>query len=72
MFNTHTVLGPVDPNDLGQTLTHEHVMIDSSKYVTPPEYGSCDVEELDFDLCHLGKIRHFPYVHRSMVIRTPL
>ena len=54
------VLGPLEPSALGQTLTHEHVMIDASKYITPPEYGSCDTKELDFDLCHLGKIRHFP------------
>ena len=64
------VLGPVEPSALGQTLTHEHVMIDTSKYITPPEYGSCDMEELDFDLCHLGKIRHFPYVsYRSICVQ---
>ena len=55
------VLGPVDPSALGQTLTHEHVMIDTSKYFTPPGYGSWHMEDMDFDLCNLGKIRHFPY-----------
>ena len=54
------VLGPVDPTELGRTLTHEHIMVDTSKYLTPPEYGSCNMEDMDFDLCHLGKIRHFP------------
>ena len=57
----------MEPSALGQTLTHEHIMIDTSKYFTPPEYGSCDMEKMDFDLCNLGKIRHFPYV-KSIIL----
>ncbi len=32
-----TVLGPIDPNDLGITLTHEHLVLDLTCYFEPPE-----------------------------------
>ncbi len=35
--NILTVLGPVDPNDLGLTITHEHLLIDLSIVFVPPE-----------------------------------
>ena len=30
-----TVLGPVDPGQLGRTLTHEHILFDGSWVITP-------------------------------------
>ena len=54
------VLGPVHPSQLGHTLSHEHILIDGSQFFTRPEYGSHDMEELDFDLSNLGKIRQYP------------
>ncbi len=35
-----TVLGPVDPEDLGPTLTHEHLLIDLECYFVEPEEAS--------------------------------
>src|SRR5438552_18662441 len=32
-----TVLGPIDPRDLGITLTHEHLVCDVSGLMIPPE-----------------------------------
>ncbi len=35
-----TVLGPIDPSEMGITLTHEHFLIDLSYYFMPPEEAS--------------------------------
>ena len=35
-----TVLGPVSPDELGLTLTHEHLLVDASHLLEPPEYAS--------------------------------
>ena len=55
-----TVLGPIDPSQLGRTMSHDHILVDGSQFYTLPEYTSHDMAELDFDLCHLGKIRQYP------------
>ena len=54
------VLGPIDPSQLGRTMSHDHILVDGSEFFTLPEYGSPDMENLNFDLCHLGKIRQYP------------
>ena len=36
MADIETVLGPVDAEDLGTTLPHEHVVMDCSYFLTPP------------------------------------
>ena len=35
-----TVLGPIEPDDLGVTLTHEHLLIDLRRYFTDPAEAS--------------------------------
>lgn len=35
-----TVLGPISPDELGPTLTHEHLLIDTSHLLEPPDYAS--------------------------------
>ena len=35
-----TVLGPIDPGDLGITQTHEHLLIDMMAYFEMPEEAS--------------------------------
>ena len=37
---TQTVIGLVDPGDLGTTLMHEHLLLDVSPYFDPPEEAS--------------------------------
>ena len=54
------VLGSIDPSQLGRTMSHDHILVDGSQFYTPPEYTSRDMADLDFDLCHLGKIRQYP------------
>ncbi len=42
-----TVLGPIDPNDLGMTITHEHLLIELGAAYVPPvnEEGERQAEE---------------------------
>jgi phosphotriesterase-related protein len=39
MAKIMTVLGSIEPADLGNTITHEHLFIDLSCYLTPPKSG---------------------------------
>ncbi len=53
-----TVLGPVDPSELGPTVTHEHLLIDLRPYFEMPEEATArgDVDrELGFDM--VGRAR---------------
>ena len=61
-----TVLGTIDPSDLGITLTHEHLLIDQICYFEMPEEAS-EREWVDAKVTmdRLGKayrrgVRHFP------------
>ena len=36
MKHVTTVTGPIPPNDLGQTLMHEHLFVDLSNWLAPP------------------------------------
>ena len=59
---THAVLGPMDPSDLGVTLTHEHLLLD---FVKATELRTKDyvdkLADLDLQMKNLGKIQHYPY-----------
>ena len=66
-----TVLGPIEPAELGTTLTHEHLLIDLSVLFTPP------IEATARDLFHapltpetLGYIRyhHAPHYENSRLL----
>ena len=56
----HTVLGPMDPSELGRTLTHEHLVLDFRGAAMKPEYGPDNPVDLELKMENLGKIRHFP------------
>ena len=50
-----TVLGPIDPTELGPTLMHEHLLID----LNPPRFAAEEVEpEPEITLCNCFKIRY--------------
>ncbi len=55
-----TVLGPIDPSDLGATLTHEHLLIDLSRLFAPPDEASARAVYYA-PLTHetLSQIRHY-------------
>lgn len=56
-----TVLGPIDPNLLGRTLTHEHLALDFEAFFCEPP---ADFKSyLDKKICMetLGSLRQYPY-----------
>lgn len=53
-----TVLGPIDPSQLGATMSHVHLTLDISCWYMPPEHPDARREaEQDFSLGRLGAIR---------------
>ena len=66
---THAVLGPMDPSEVGVTLTHEHLLLDfvkASKLKTKDYVDK--LTDLDFQMNNLGKIQHYPYARCSKVL----
>ena len=57
-----SVLGTIKPDELGVTLTHEHLCIDYDKAFFQPWAGDHDKTNLQFELKNLGWIRQFPLV----------
>ena len=54
-----TVLGPVDPQSLGPTITHEHLLIDFTVVFQPPTNpADAILSEEKLSLGNLGWIRH--------------
>lgn len=54
-----TVLGPVDPQTLGPTITHEHLLIDFRVvFQQPGEASQAGLAEEKLSLANLGWIRH--------------
>lgn len=60
-----TVLGLIDPSQLGCTLTHEHLMIEADDFFITPS-SPCDIAktEIPFAMENLGWIRQNPYSHK--------
>ena len=56
-----TVLGPIEPSDLGATSTHEHLYIDFSFMYRPAEYSARDLSDEQITLENLGWVRRNYY-----------
>jgi len=57
-----TVLGPIDPDELGVTLPHEHFLIDQSVWFTEPTANSEKaLAHQPVSLVNLGWVRYHPY-----------
>ena len=55
-----TVLGPVEPGELGITLTHEHLLIDLAPYIQAPIGASArKIYESPVSQENLGYVRHY-------------
>ena len=55
-----TVLGPIDPGDLGTTLTHEHLLIDLSTLFGPPaEATARELYHAPLTQETLGRLRYY-------------
>jgi phosphotriesterase-related protein len=61
-----TVEGRIDPDELGVTLPHEHVFIDASNWVTPPESAyERKLAELPVSLENRGYLQHNLYANED-------
>jgi phosphotriesterase-related protein len=61
-----TVTGPIDPDDLGITLMHEHVFIDASSWWRGPESGaSALVASGPVDVSIIGELRMDPFSNKD-------
>ena len=56
-----TVLGPVQPSELGPTTTHEHLYIDFSFMYRPAQDSALDLSDAPITLENLGWVRHNHY-----------
>lgn len=55
------VLGRVSPDDLGRTLTHEHLSMEFTHFYREPPKGLDNKFKSGFSLNTLGYIRQYPY-----------
>ena len=66
----HTVLGPVRPEALGPTLTHEHLLIDFLCMFDPPDDPDGRLKAFQpLTLENLGWIRYDPFRNRDNLLR---
>ena len=66
-----TVLGPVSPDELGPTLTHEHLLIDLTCYWEPPEDATLrTLAESSFDMSKIGLVKRDPFFFRDNNLLT--
>lgn len=64
-----TVLGPVDPEQLGKTLTHEHLTMSFECCYHPPPPGDEAVAENPFQMQHMYWLRQNPYsCHENLLL----
>lgn len=64
-----TVLGPVDPEQLGKTLTHEHLTMSFECCYHPPPRGDEAVAENPFQMQHMHWLRQHPYsCHENLLL----
>ena len=62
-----TVLGPVEPSELGATMTHEHLYIDFSFMYRPPQDSELDLADAPITLENRGRIsRHYYSCHANL------
>lgn len=64
-----TVLGLVDPEQLGKTLTHEHLTMSFECCYHPPASGDEVVAENPFHMQHMHWLRQNPYsCHENLLL----
>jgi phosphotriesterase-related protein len=68
-----TVLGPVAAEELGVTITHEHLLIDMTCYFQAPVEATLkEFVEAPVEIQNLGKIRRNPLMNRDNCLLTDL
>lgn len=63
-----TVLGLVDPDQLGRTMTHEHLTMTFECCYFPPPLGDEAVAENPFQMQHMHWLRQNPYSCRENLL----
>nr|XP_009510050.1 PREDICTED: phosphotriesterase-related protein isoform X2 [Phalacrocorax carbo] len=63
-----TVLGPVDPDRLGYTLTHEHLTMNYSSCFCPPSPGQEPLSGGPIEMKNLFWIKQNPYSHKENLL----
>ncbi|XP_010165504.1 phosphotriesterase-related protein isoform X2 [Antrostomus carolinensis] len=63
-----TVLGPVDPDHLGYTLTHEHLTMNYSSCFCPPSPGQESLSDGPIEMKNLFWIKQNPYSHKENLL----
>ncbi|NXH11656.1 PTER protein, partial [Bucco capensis] len=63
-----TVLGPVEPECLGYTLTHEHLTMNYSSCFCPPSPGQEPLAEGPLEMKNLFWIKQNPYSHKENLL----
>ncbi|KAJ6647442.1 Phosphotriesterase-related protein [Pseudolycoriella hygida] len=63
-MQVQTVLGPINPSQLGKTLTHEHLSLDFDFFYKEPPKQLNDLFTNEISLANLGAIRQYPYGSR--------
>ncbi|KAM9845310.1 N-acetyltaurine hydrolase isoform 1-T2 [Aulostomus maculatus] len=65
-----TVLGLVDPDQLGRTMTHEHLTMSFECCYFPPPPGDEEVAEKPFQMQHMYWLRQNPYsCHENLLLQ---
>lgn len=65
-----TVLGLVDPGQLGRTMTHEHLTVTGECCYFPPPAGDEAVAENPFQMRHMHWLRQNPYsCHENLLLQ---
>lgn len=66
-----TVLGLVDPGQLGRTMTHEHLTMTFECSYSPPPPGDEAVAENPFQMQHMHWLRQNPYsCHENLLLKN--
>uniref|UniRef100_A0A8D2N9T5 N-acetyltaurine hydrolase n=1 Tax=Zonotrichia albicollis TaxID=44394 RepID=A0A8D2N9T5_ZONAL len=63
-----TVLGPVEPDCLGYTLTHEHLIMNYSSCFCPPSPGQEPLSNGPIEMKNLFWIKQNPYSHKENLL----
>ena len=69
MTRIETVRGPIEAGDLGNTLLHEHILIDITNWlVTPNDPSGRKLLDTPLSIEILGEIRHRPFSNRDNLL----
>ena len=54
------VLGELNQDQLGRTLTHEHLSMEYFSFFTSPKESEIQMADCEWNLCNSGWIRQWP------------